>query len=243
MTRRPGEIPWWRRGWIVAAAVAAAGAVIGVVAPPTFRTGPKGTPTIVRTTVATGQLVGAPQIAFTGLAWLDFHGVFLPYSSEDGPRRTDGELAMGFARTPRGALLAAVHITVRANVQWGSKVFEPTIRQQVIGPDAATLLASIRAAYEHRKGGRPEGAALGRGYVVLEGFRWQGYSPETASVDLVSAGPGDSDITVRAVTRIQLQWQDGDWRVLAPPAGAWGASATSIDSPDGYVRFPDGASR
>ncbi|MFD0690941.1 hypothetical protein [Actinomadura fibrosa] len=185
----------------------------------------------------------SPHVSFAELSWSDYHGVSLPRSVQDGPRDMGGELAAGFSRTARGALLAALHIAVRANAQWGPRVFEPTIQRQVTGPDAATLLASTRTLYvgQRERARVAYGTALGRAYSVLEGFRWLGYSPEVASLDLVSAGPGDSDATVRAVTRIQLQWRDGDWRVVAPPGGTWGGSAASVDSLDGYLRFPDGS--
>ncbi|MEU8804901.1 hypothetical protein [Spirillospora sp. NPDC048819] len=212
----------------------------GLAAPVAFRTEPNSPPITVRTTVQAGQLVNAPQVSFAGVAWRDYHGVLLPYSGAAGPGDVGDDRAAGFARTPLGALLAAVHIAVRANARWGPKVFEPTIDEQVIGPDAEALLASTRQAYEELRGDRPDGAALGRGYVVLEGFRWQGYSPQVASVDLVSAGPGDSDVTARAVTRIQLRWQDGDWRVVGPPGGAWSGAASAIESLDGYVRLQGG---
>jgi hypothetical protein len=214
--------------------------VIGLIAPVVFRTETAGPPIAVRTTVQARQQMSAPQVPFTGVAWREYHGVLLPYSADDGPRDAANDLATGFARTPRGALFAAVHIVVRANVRWGPKVFEPTIEEQVIGPDAEALLASAREAYEELRGDRPDGEALGRGYVVLEGFRWQGYSPAAASVDLVSAGPGDSEVTVRAVTRVQVQWQGGDWRVVGPPGGTWAGSAAPVESADGYVGFPGG---
>ncbi|URN07618.1 hypothetical protein LUW74_32535 [Actinomadura madurae] len=198
------------------------------------------TPTSVPKATHASQMSDAPPVSFSGVAWRDYRGVLLPYSAQDGPRDTANDLAVGFAQTPRGALLAAMHVAVRANVQWGPKVFEPTIDRQVIGPDRDALLDATRESYEQRRGKRPGGAALGRGYVVLEGFRWQGYSPQAASVDLVSAGPGDSDVTVRAVTRFQLRWQDGDWRVVAPPGGTWAGAASPIESPEGYVRFPGG---
>ncbi|GLZ15633.1 hypothetical protein Acsp04_58680 [Actinomadura sp. NBRC 104425] len=187
----------------------------------------------------TAQSWTVPQVSPAGMVWRDYHGVLLPHSV-DGPWRTEHRLASGFARTPRGALLAAVHIAVRANAQWGPKVFEPTIGKQVTGPDTDALLASARDLYAKHRSRTADGAALGRAYVVLEGFRWQGFSPQTASVDVVSAGPGDSDVTVKAVTRIQLQWQDGDWRVVAPAGGSWGGAAAAIDSLDGYTRFPNG---
>ncbi|NDU77617.1 hypothetical protein GWI34_34125 [Actinomadura sp. DSM 109109] len=247
MTRAKDEtepsdgVAWWRRGPVIAASVIGGGVLVGLLAPPVFRTSPATTPVVVRTTSRAGQMVSAPQISFAGVSWRDYHGVLLPCSAEDGPRDTGGDLASGFARTPRGALLAAIHIAVRANVQWGSNVFGPTIERQVTGPDTRALLDTTREAYERRRDRRPDGAVLGRGYVVLEAFRWQGYSPEVASLDLVTAGPGDSDVTARAVTRLQLRWQDGDWRLLAPPGGTWAGAASPIDSPDGYVPLPNGS--
>ncbi len=240
MSRRREGVPWWRRGRTVAVVVVGGGVLVGAVVPPVFRTAPKGTPVVVRTTTHAEQIVNTPQVSFTGVSWRDYHGVLLPYSVQDGPHKTTDDLAAGFARTPRGALLAAVHIAVRAGMQWGTKVFEPTIERQVIGPDTDVLMDSTREGYEKRRGNRPEGEPLGRGYVVLEGFRWLGYTPEAASVDLLSAGPGDSDVTVRAVTRLQLRWQDGDWRVVAPPGGTWAGAAAPITSLDGYSRFPHG---
>jgi hypothetical protein len=234
------RVAWWRRGPVMTASVIGGGVLVGLLAPPVFRTPPATTPVIVRTTARAGQMVSTPQVSFAGVSWRDYHGVLLPYSAEDGPHDTASDLASGFAKTPRGALLAAIHVAVRANVQWGSRVFGPTIERQVTGPDASTLLDATRRAYERLRGDRPDGALLSRGYVVLEAFRWQGYSPEAASLDLVSAGPGDSDVTVRAVARFQLQWQDGDWRLLAPPGGTWVGTAAPVDSPDGYVRFPGG---
>ncbi|MFI0484361.1 hypothetical protein [Actinomadura sp. 9N215] len=234
------DVAWWSRRRVVAIGVISGGVLIGLVAPPVFRIEPKSRPIVVRRSVPSGQSASAPTVSFAGVSWRDYHGVLLPYSAEDGPRRTDDDLAAGFTQTPRGALLAAIHIAVRANVQWGSKVFEPTISEQVIGPDTETLKDSTNESYGRQRGDRPDGAALGRGYVVLEAFRWQGYSPEATSLDLVSAGPGDSDVTARAVTRIQLRWQDGDWRVVAPPGGTWAGAASPIESSDGYVRFRGG---
>ncbi|MFA1538020.1 hypothetical protein [Actinomadura monticuli] len=238
--QQQGGVAWGRRGRVIAVAVVGGGVLVGMVVPPLFRTSSKGTPVILRTTRAE-QLVTAPQVSFAGVVWRDYHGILLPYSPQDGPRDTGGDLAAGFARTPRGALLAGVHIAVRAGMQWGSKVFDPTIERQIIGPDTDVLRDSTRNAYDQHRGDRPDGEPLGRGYAVLEGFRWLGYTPEAASLDLLSAGPGDSDVTVRAVTRLQLRWQDGDWRVVAPPGGMWAGAAAPITSLDGYVRFPNGS--
>jgi hypothetical protein len=181
-----------------------------------------------------------PQVDLTGLRWADFHGMQLPVSLAAGPRQVRGGLPSGFADTPLGALLAAVNIGVRANAQWGPDVFGPTIGDQVTGPDAPALLAACQAAYDQARpaAGVPAGRPLGPAYVREEAFRWEGYTPANATVDIVSAGPGGPDLTVRAATRIEVQWRRGDWRVVAPPGGDWGNSATQITSLSGYTRLP-----
>ena len=43
---------------------------------------------------------------------------------------------------------------------------------------------------------------------------------------------------MRAVTRVEIVWNGGDWRVIAPPGGDWASSAASLSSLDGYTIFP-----
>ncbi len=181
----------------------------------------------------------ASPVRLSRLTWQDFHGVRLPLSDVDGPRRLDHDRAAGFARTRQGALLAALHIAVRANAQWGPDVFEPTIAEQVTGPDADKLLEETRTQYEQsrREAGLPNGSALGVAYVAEEAYRWQSYTPDAATVDLVSAGPSPAGTTVRAVTRVQVVWRGGDWRVVAPLGGDWGNAAGPLTSLDGYTTF------
>jgi hypothetical protein len=179
-------------------------------------------------------------VDLAGLRWSDFHGVELPSSPLAGPHDTSKGLASGFADTPLGALLAALNIGVRANAQWGPAVFSPTIRDQVTGADAPALLARCRSDYEqasqtaHLASGQP----LGDAYVTEQAFRWIAYTPADATLDLVSAGPGSQGETVRAVTRLEIVWVGGDWRVIAPPGGDWGNSAHQLFSLDGYTFFP-----
>jgi hypothetical protein len=176
-------------------------------------------------------------------SWQAFHGVRLPLSESDGPRHLDGDLAAGFARTEQGALLAALHIAVRANAQWGPSVFEPTIERQVVGPDKQALLDATRRLYEQSRieAGLPDGAPLGEAFVVYEAYRWESFTPQAATVDIVSAGPNTTGGTVRASTRIQVRWHDGDWRVVAPLGGDWGNTAVQVKSLDGYTRLDTGS--
>ena len=59
-----------------------------------------------------------------------------------------------------------------------------------------------------------------------------------ADVHYEVAGPGSQGETVRAVTRIEVVWDAGDWRAIAPPGGDWGNSAARLSSLAGYTNFP-----
>ena len=184
--------------------------------------------------------VTLPSRLAAGLRWHDFFGVELPASLAAGPRHHHNGLAWGFADTPEGALLAAVNIGVRANAQWGPGIFGPTIRGQVTGLGTGALLAACQASYaqEAQAAGVTGGRPLGRAYVTEQAFRWVAYTPADAVADIVSAGPGSQGSTARAVTRIEVQWAGGDWRVIAPPGGDWGNSAAPVNSLRGYIPFP-----
>ena len=69
-------------------------------------------------------------------------------------------------------------------------------------------------------------------------YRLVTHNPADTSLDLVTAGPGSNGATVLAVTRVQVVWRGGDWRVLAPPGEDWGNAATTISSLTGYTTFP-----
>ena len=180
-----------------------------------------------------------PQVSLHGLRWSEFYGIELPFSVQAGPHDTAGGLAAGFAHSPLGALLAAVNIGVRANAQWGPRIFAAVIRGQVTGPGAAALLANCQTAYGQasQSEGVTGGGPLGTVDVAEEAFRWVAYTPAAAVIDLVSAGPGGQGTTVRASTQIQVVWDGGDWKVLAPPGGDWGNAATELSSLAGYTVF------
>jgi hypothetical protein len=205
---------------------------------PTPRPPKRPAPAVLATPVAV--LDPAPKADTTAVAWADYSGlVRLPVSPADGPRDTGYGLARGFARTPLGALLAAVNIAVRTNAVWGPAVFEATIKHQVVGDDTDAMLSEMRDAYEsgRREAGVADGARLGGPVARVEAYRWQGYTPLEATVDMVTARQGDDDLTYRMATRAQVRWDAGDWRVLVPPGGAWGSAATPLDSTDGYTAF------
>ncbi|MFC0862407.1 hypothetical protein ACFHYQ_08865 [Sphaerimonospora cavernae] len=184
-----------------------------------------------------------PDMDLRGWRWADYRGVRLPYSSADGPRVVAGDRAYGFAPTPGGAVLAALHLGMRASPRWGPAVFEPTITEQFTGPETPALLRAVRATYDSVRAvaGVADGEPIGLAYVVVEAFRWQAYAPGLAIVDVVMAGPGRGGTTVRAATRMQLLWRDGDWRVVAPPGGDWARTSAVVTDLTGYTLFPASA--
>ena len=181
-----------------------------------------------------------PRVSFASVRWSGFHGIELPVSAQAGPYDTGGGVATGFAHTPLGALMAAVNIGVRANAQWGPRIFTTVIRGQVTGPDAAALLAGCQAAYDQaaQSAGVTGGQPLGTAVVTEQAFRWITYTPAAAILDLAVAGPGDGGATVRASVQMEVIWDGGGWKVVAPPGGDWGNSAAALSSLDGYTAFP-----
>jgi hypothetical protein len=181
-----------------------------------------------------------PRVSLASVRWSGFYGVELPVSAQAGPYDTSGGVAAGFAHTPLGALLAAVNIGVRANAQWGPRIFGAVIRGQVTGPDTAALLAACQAAYDQaaQSGQVAGGQPLGTVHVTEQAFRWITYTPAAAILDLAVAGPGNGGATIRASVQMEAVWDGGDWKVVAPPGGDWGNSAAGLSSLAGYTAFP-----
>jgi hypothetical protein len=117
----------------------------------------------------------------------------------------------------------------RGGLAWG---FADTPRGALLTADTSEY-AALRAAANV-----PAGQPAGRGYAVEAAYRFTAWSPAGAAVDILSEGPGSGGATVLAATRIEVLWQRGDWRVIAPPGGDWASSATSISSLTGYTAFP-----
>lgn len=229
-------------------AVVAAALVIGIAGYVIARAYHRPPPATAAAPTGAGAQTSVPpgRVDLSGVRWRDFHGIRLPYSRANGPAHVEGDQVRGFADSAGGAVFAAVHIGVRANAQWGPDIYGPTVRDQVDGPDKPALLDQLDSAYEQLadKAGVSSGP-VGRAYAVEEGFRVEAFSPDAATVDIVTAGPGRDGTTVRVATRIQLTWCGHDWHVLAPPGGDWGAaahvlsSAHPVDALDGYRPFGD----
>ncbi len=170
------------------------------------------------------------------LTTMQFQGVTLPVSRTSGPFHVDQDLASGFAETPFGAALAALHISVRMDASTGPKIYRPTISQQTLG-DTGALLAvvdqrySAAAAAAGVTGGGPVPASGPAG--EFKGYRVDGYSVTApTTVHLLVAQPGTSALYDVPAT---VQWAGSDWKLLPPPGGQ--PSPSSVDSSVGYTAF------
>jgi hypothetical protein len=179
------------------------------------------------------------------VTWQDFAGLDLPISPIAGPRCQAGGRASCFADTDDGAAIAAVHLLVRTFPFAGSAVFTTTIREQVVGPDAATLARLTSEAYAQLapSAGVTTGAPIPSEGGWVAGFR---LDPAPAANGTTGSAPFGDARTVRVLIRqadadgaagfteyaVRLVRRDGDWRLVAPGWGDWRTAARAMSAAD-----------
>ncbi|MEV6922952.1 hypothetical protein AB0M46_00360 [Dactylosporangium sp. NPDC051485] len=234
-----------RRTRALVAAVAAVALIVVTVAGVLVATvGRRGNPAPAPpSTTADTTTPAEPQPGPTSpaaLQWVTVAGAHLP-AGADGPRDTSGGRARGFTHTPMGAVFAAAHITVRLSPQAGPAVFEPTCREQVVGPDANRLLAAVDEEYQQLRAqfGAAPGEPAGQLYSTVTGFRIGAATADGVEVGLLIDGPSQSGPTRVALT-VQMRWVGGDWALQAPSGGDWTTVAVLVQGTAGYTGFPAG---
>lgn len=171
-----------------------------------------------------------PKRQPTGVDWQPINDevpMEVPVSDRYGPCEITDTTASGYARTPRGAVLAATQIVIRASIP--GPVGEDTIEGQVLPGTARDLLL------DGLEDGDPERASDTSAAVAA--FAIDSWSSDSAEVSLVTTHediPGE----VLVFDGIRVVWKDGDWRMQAPPGGDWANVATRHDDmPTGFVRW------
>jgi len=161
------------------------------------------------------------------LTWKPHSSVEIPFSRAHGPRVTEGGWSRGFARTPQGAVLAAIHIIFQTNGGGVPRAAqEAALAEQVVGAEADHYRERSLAS-----AGPPEG--IGR--IVLEGYRIISYTEHAAKVEFTTAAVKEQ--VERAGTTVDVVWQDGDWRMVAPSLETLEGFRV-LDSLDGFIEFP-----
>jgi len=240
---------WWRspRAIVAGLVVLAVALVVGVAlnlgrgghhAPPPAAGSP--VPPPASGPASTSPAATLPRLDLSDVHFVDLYGFRLPVSPTAGPRGQAGGQAAGFADTPLGAVLAAIHIGYRANAPWGSAIYEPTIVHQVVGPDQPALLAATRGSAQALGSPTlpPAGTAIAGSDARVRGVRWEGYTPTDAVLHLAQSQQDPSTGGVNLVDlRLEVRWERSDWRLLAPPAGQWTNAATALTSLTGFQLF------
>jgi len=149
-------------------------------------------------------------------------GVRLPVSDVSGPKRFVDGRGLEFARTKAGAALAAIHISHDAGASPGPAIFTPTIRDQVVGADRDAMLRETSGQYEadRAKFGLPEGAAIPTSNAARISYLVTRYTDSDAAVTVASAVGADANKFF--AVDLEVQWINGDWRLVAPKGGFFG---------------------
>ncbi|MBF6245802.1 hypothetical protein IU471_19760 [Nocardia elegans] len=152
---------------------------------------------------ATSSLPADIHAAPTNVTTTLYQGISLPVSDQ-GPHTLTGAVAAGFAHSPVGAALAAIHALVRISVapddQWA------TVGQQMLAPGAgrdAWAVARAQMSITTPVTGPPP---------KILGYRITGYTPARADTAIYTQQP-DTSLTCNTATAI---WADGDWKLLLP---------------------------
>jgi hypothetical protein len=166
-----------------------------------------------------------------GMRWDRIGGVDLPVSAATGPADLSGGRARGFAHTPAGAVVAAAHLVARTTAELGPAVFEPTIREQVVGPDAAAMATVVADTYTQTcaQQGIPYGQPLGNLPAALVAARIDHYTPTTAALELLTSAVDGTGVIRYATTTLTMSYVDQDWRLVAPSDGRWDSQVTIVD--------------
>jgi hypothetical protein len=175
------------------------------------------------------------------VTWQDYGGAAVPQAPA-GPHDTQEGRAVGFDHTPAGATLAAVNLSYRAGSAAGPGVFEPTIAQQVVGPDKDQFLSIIEAQYAKDGPQTPDQIAAVR---ALSSTTWaykvDAYTASAASVEvLLRSIPPDKTPTYVNLS-LTVDWQGADWALVAPAHGLWSSVSRIVtEVPSGYTVLKTG---
>ncbi|MBO2465188.1 hypothetical protein [Actinomadura violacea] len=160
-----------------------------------------------------------PTTAPRQVWWKRFKGVAVPFSPIVGPLEVQGDIARCYSHTPRGALIAAVQISVRLE---RSTRWREILEQQVVTSEGKIAYSRARAADRVVPAGKA---------AQITGFRIVSYTPQSAVVGTVSRDPARGGRTARTVT---VKWE-GDWKLAPTPEGSTGSAPQKVDSLSGYV--------
>ncbi|MFR9750242.1 hypothetical protein ACL02S_04295 [Nocardia sp. 004] len=159
-----------------------------------------------------GSRVAAPAPSNGAGVWQRiFNGPVVRFSTSDGPSGIDGSAAVGFARTPQGAALAAEQIYWRTNAN--PKDRDLLVRLVDVTPE-------YLAEYDRLVAEGEVSDRLPDKLVPLlfasDAFRIESYSDDFAMIQFARKARETVDGQPTWVgMRLAVVWRDGDWKLTA----------------------------
>ncbi|WP_436775599.1 hypothetical protein [Yinghuangia sp. YIM S09857] len=177
-----------------------------------------------------------PTAAPAKTVWTVYRGNILPTSPVHGPTRASGDVARCFAHTPTGALIAAAQISAR---YFSAPDWQSVMQQSVLPGPERDDAAVMRQAMDQSRTAPPPDDTDDTDRLQILGFKFAGYSAETASVQLLRGGFDGKDLVSALYT---LQWTGGDWRLKIQRDGAAETMVQPEGTRTGFVDWTPGGS-
>jgi hypothetical protein len=138
-----------------------------------------------------------------------------PISINDGPEVFTDSRSTGFAQTPNGAALAAIHIFRRWNSVQNPDGWEITIDEQVRGDGKELLRERILRGSSTNESGWASTAN-----TAVVGWNITAFNPLEAQIEWYSLTRIDGDQAFIKLP-VRLVWGDSDWRLVIPDSGTY----------------------
>jgi hypothetical protein len=160
-----------------------------------------------------------------GVTWQVHKGMALPISTAAGPMQVSGDTARCYARTPTGALIAAVQLGYRSIV---ATDWRAMATQLADGPG--------KTAWIRRREASPSPNIAPRGETgQIAGFRFIAYAPNVAVLQIAYRHTlPDQRLPRFFGAVISLSWQ-GDWQLKPEGDGSGTSSGPTSNTLDGYI--------
>ena len=171
---------------------------------------------------------GVPTIAPGQTVWTIYDSVALPSIPGAGPAHVEGAIAVGYAHTPLGALLAAVNESYRYVLAPDETWRAAADAMLLPGPGKD---AWLRVRAEHPYGSA--GAVGEGGLAQVAGFRFVSYLADEAVIQLVTRG-GAGDLLVGTD---HVHWTGADWQLVPATDGGPNGVVGQAESLQGFAEW------
>lgn len=140
---------------------------------------------------------------------------------------SEGRPATGFAHTPEGALIAALHCTGRLNGSFPLETRLAVIDDQMVdGPEREAFRAFVLAEAEPHE-------PIGNQPAIVQGYLIHSYTQARTVVEIAI---GQEELVASFILTLEWDRDADDWRLRPPANGeAWTYEFRQIHHPDAFT--------